>query len=263
MEFSDTARAIAQDLKAVLVNPETHDAPDVVAFSEAHKASRVRPAVKRVGTKRGWQVYVPPKGDVVLAVHPRHRLLETGYVHVLDAQTGLPKGNFSNRGVAFVTFITPAGNVVTDHSIHWITAFRLDRRPGPESPREIKHMEQTDAVIEQVTAHGEGRRVSFWQGDTNVPEDRDKGADNVAIHARFREHGLTSVWDELSASQAIPANFPSTHGRRGSTIDIIGSYDPDRRVTAVDARVRPIRHSDHQVVDAWYDVRPVRSKRVR
>lgn len=251
MKYSEGGKAATADVRDLLVKAELKDAPDCVGFTESPPGGAVRRAITRLARRRGYHAWTP-KGDFVFAVHPRNTVTETGYVHVLAPNTGMSEGNYGERGLAFVTFQTPAGNVVTCHGSHWLTAYVLDNHPGPETRREDRYAEQTRAMVKAVVAHGAGGHLSFWQGDTNLNEQKDHGQDPDGFHAMSTAAGLRSVYDELD-------RYPATHGplKKGSTIDVLGSYDPDRRVSAVDVKVRPPRHSDHRAVDAWFDVLPV------
>lgn len=226
----------------------------VIGFSEATRHGSVFPELAAAAHRHDWFWQRGITGDYRFAVSPSCEVLENGYVHVLDAAVGHGP-HHSKRGVAEVTFRTAAGNVITDHGSHWLTGFQLDRKPGAEGPRERQHREQTDAMIERVQLHAAGRRLSFWQGDTNVDEQRDTGFDRAAIEARFAAHGLESIYDERFDGND---QLPSTHGRR--TIDVIGSIRADRRVTGRSVRVvkRNGRHADHLIVVASYDVAATR-----
>lgn len=90
--------------------------------------------------------------------------------------------------------------------------------------------------------HGQGRRLAFWAGDTNNP---DRPSATSEVDRALRKGDLTSCWDELG-------RYPDTHGR--TTLDVVGSYDPDRRATCLRARVWPDLHSDHAPLTAWYSV---------
>jgi hypothetical protein len=259
MQFSDPKRAIERDVPRAMPPTTDPDAPDVIVFSETPtKRGNVSPVVREVAEARGWQMAWFPGGDCPMAVHPRHTIESQGWDKVLDPYNPGPgeKGGHGRKGVGWVRFTTPEGNDVTVHGDHWVTGYRLDRTPGQEHRRERKHDAQTQALIARVIQHGKGTRLSFWAGDTNVDEERDQGWDPDAFHAQTTEAGLVSVFDELG-------EYPSTHGNR--TIDVIGSYDPDKRVSALRVKVgakgnTPERHSDHRIVDAWYRIKPMKGE---
>ena len=107
-------------------------------------------------------------------------------------------------------------------------------------------MHQADVVIRRVKAAGKGRGVAFWTADTNVDEDDPAGR---AFYAALRAGGLEPITDALDLEPK------PTRGRR--TIDVVGGYDPDRRVTARGMRVWPRDHSDHRAVSGFYEIRPL------
>lgn len=247
MQFSDDRDAQRADIRRV-IPIDADDAPDVIGFTELGDNSLAYMVSSRAEAA-GYLLY--RHVSVALAIHPRNEIRETGRVNVLPARKG--PGRYRARGIAEVTFRTPAGNVVTVHEAHWITGYRLG--PGGNPRREADHEQQTAAMVERVQLHGKGRRLAFWMGDTNVDEEKDDGRDPRAMHATMTRGGLLSIYDALDM-------YPPTHGR-DSTIDIIGHYAPDARVTPVrvDTGPRgntPKRHADHRVVDAWYSIRPSR-----
>lgn len=255
MQFSDPRPAIRQDVLQTFDDAERLDVA-AIGFSEANRGSNVWPAIQYEARKRGWWFQGQVTGDARFALSPKCQRMRDGFTHVLDARSGFAKGNYSKRGIVELTFLTPGRNVVTVHTTHWLTGFKLDRRPGAEHNREKLHTRQTDAMIERVKRNGRGKRLSFWQGDTNVHEEADTGFDREAIHRRFLAAGLVSIYDEL---QRPGSDLPptTTSGPRGRTIDVIGRYQRDVRVKAVsfDVLARRDRNSDHLPVVATYELR--------
>lgn len=220
--------------------------PDVVAFTEVSGSMRI--VLRQIAGAHGYHSFSSPS-DISFAVSDRHRIRSSGYVKTLNPHVGMSKGNFGERGVGHVTFVTPAGNVITEHATHWLTQYHLDREAGDEGRREHFFSDQTRDMIKQTLLHNHGRLISFWSGDTNLDEPRDTGFDHDAVHAKFKAAGLVSIYDDLG-------EFPATLGSR--TIDIIGRVLADGRVKPVDVNVhrRNGRHADHLMVDATYEIRP-------
>lgn len=247
MQRTDSWRQVRRDVASLMELAVGLDW-DVIAVSEATRKNRVWRLLNRAVDRAGWWYQGGVPGDVRFIVNPKHDIRESGYTKVLEARRGYRKGNYAERGIAEVMFRTPMGNKVHDHTMHWNTGYRLDRQAGHESRRERGIDGQTDDMADRVKLHGRGRRLSFWQGDTNMDEHHDRGWDKWAIHHQFRKAGLRSVFDELG-------EYPNTHHRR--TIDIIGSYNPDRRVSAQSVRVLPRdgRSVDHLIVVAEYSIR--------
>jgi hypothetical protein len=137
---------------------------------------------------------------------------------------------------------TAGGNIVTDHAAHWITF-------GGGNRQDLRG-EQSEAMADRVRLHGKGKRLSFWQGDTNEDEEkRPQGA----VQKPLTRGRLVSIYDALD-------KYPATHGSR--TIDVIGHFDADGRVTPEKVRVGKVRNSPHRVVDATYTI-DNKPKRVR
>lgn len=253
MQYSDPLPAIREDAHALFAAADELGA-DTIGFTETQKGTDAYRAVVEAAARAGWWMQSEIAGDCRFALHPENKLIESGYVHVVDGDEPGVGGRFGQRGIAELTFRTQPGNVVTVHGAHWLTDYKLDRRPGPENRREAAFDRQTQAMIERVELHARGRRLSFWEGDTNLNEERDTGFDHDAIHARFQDAGLVSIWDELHKPGS---ELPSTlNGPGGPTLDVIGSCDLDGRVTAASVRVLPRRgrHADHLPVLAAYDV---------
>lgn len=259
MQRDDPPRQIDEDLD-VAFNPGSwgdYGLPDLIGFTEATPGQAVRPRLIRHAERAGYVLNLPESGDVVTAVRAWdpagavaviHELVEVGSVEVLPARSGFDKGNYAAKRVVETTIRTPAGNVITHHGMHWLTAYRLDTTPGPENRREALHLDQSEEIVERVQLHGKGRRISLWSGDLNVDEAADTGFDDSAPHAVFAAAGLRSAFDEVG-------RYPDTHGRR--TIDVAGTYDPDHRVTVKDARSYRRGNSDHRRTSVLLEIAPV------
>lgn len=225
--------------------------PDAVGFTEASR-DPVRGAIETIAAAYGYH-YVDSRGGAKIAVHGRHRMMYERELSVLDAyDSPSGRGNYDERDVLLATFETPAGNRVTLAECHWITAYGR----GNES-RDEKHERQTRAVIRAVRRAADGDGIAFFAGDLNEPDTTDDDAsssyDRHAPDYLFRRHGLVTVWDELD-------RYPDTHGRDpgrpgGGTIDVVGSFDGDRRVRAVDVKLVDGEAKDHDTVVATYRIR--------
>lgn len=257
MQYSDSSAQIEADMVALL-DGANDTRPDAVGFTEADK-NRVSGVIAKVARDHGYHVFDPPRGDGVIIVHKRNQFLAANYIKTLDANTGMPKGNYSEKGICEVHFLTPAGNQVCYFGTHFLTAYQLDRRPGHENRREERYGMQLDAMAATAKRVSQHRNLGFWFCDSNIPEDKDTGFDKDAMDASFSEAKMVSIWDELRDEKDLFTNrggFPGTHGGvSSSTIDIVGKCENDRRSDAHSVRVRRRRRfSDHDVVDAWYKV---------
>lgn len=238
MHFRDSAREVTEDAINAIPESEWPGAPDFIGFTELGAEQETRIIRARC---RGTGYTFHKRGSVALAIHPKHEIVELGGVDVLDGLRAA-RGSHQPRTIVEATVITPEGNVVTVHEAHWITD------GGRNLRRSAKRRAQSEAMVERVALHGRGRRLSFWMGDTN--EDEERGEHEV--QEPLTEGRCVSIFDALDT-------YPSTHGKR--TIDVIGHYERDGRVSPESVEVGEKRHSDHRTVDAVYSIRKRPGKR--
>lgn len=214
---------------------------DCVTFTEVqHRHDMLRQACHL----KGYQLVLPAHGDVAVAVRSIHRVTDHGELASIPAVGhGEGKPAHTARPILWVRFVLfGTREQVTVSTAHWVTK-RAD----------VGHQQQllSTAMAAAVRASASGSRLGFWTGDTN---DND-GPRTVSPSAKALAKGeLTSCWDELG-------RYPDSHGN--ALLDIIGSYDPDRRVSCIRARVWPQLHSDHRPVSAWYRISPVKASTAR
>jgi hypothetical protein len=203
---------------------------DAVGFTEA---TRFHGELHEACRGRNYWLFLPPEGDTAIAVHRDHQVLDHGYVHVNDASH---RPLHSPRGVQVLTFMPDSSSeLVTFAEAHWLTE---------RSDNGHQRLAMTQAMASVMREAGRGSRLAFWAGDTNNP-DRPSATSDVDLALRRGE--LTSCWDELG-------RYPDTHGSH--TLDLVGSFDPDRRVSCTGARVYARLHSDHRPLRVTYAVRP-------
>lgn len=229
LQFSDTKQQRRVAVKAALAR-NAH----VVGFTEAAEKS-TRDIIREECVRAGY-IWVPGAGDGGFAVRKDVKRLNVGAVMVNPKDPRPPsKGGHAARFVNWVKCMFE-GEVFVVHEGHWLTGLHKGGK------RLIGHQAMTRAMGHIVSEHGEGLRLSFWMGDTNVDDaDNTPGYDNI-----LKEHGLTSIWDELDV-------YPSTH--RDNTIDVIGTFDADKRVTLDRYKVWPPGPGDHRHVSAWFDIK--------
>lgn len=226
LKFSVAHPKVEQELRATF-----NDEPDAVGFSEAAKGGGgLRSVVTSVAHRCGYTV-TGGQGDTCIAVRKDHLSLNSGSLLVNTPGEGGYK--HSRREVDWVKFDF-YGEQVFFHEAHW-----LNQDPHG-------HLKMTRAMIDQVEKHAKGRKIAFFAGDVNIPEEYDRGKDHKKPHYLFTEAGLETVWDELD-------KYLPTHNR--FTIDILGSYIPDARVKAMRVKVHPRMFKDHHDVSAWYKIR--------
>lgn len=206
---------------------------DVVSFTEVQERHY---QLDRACHVAGYQLLLPSRGDVALALRSIHKPRSQGTVPVQDAVGHDAHTPAHTARVILWGAFSPFGtdDLVTVHSAHWVT-----RRADTGG----QQLELTQALGDVVAQHSRGARLGFWLGDTNSP---DRPRDHSPVDRALRRADLTSCWDELGA-------YPDTHGQ--ATLDVVGSYDPDRRVSCLRAHRWPQGHSDHRAVSAFYRVR--------
>lgn len=207
---------------------------DAVGFTEINKRAHL---LREACDAKGYVLVAA--GDVGLAVRSIHRLTDHGVITSVPGQPGpASEGGHTERPILWASFIPfGTGELVTAHVAHWVTH---------AADTGHQQLAMTRDMADAVAEHSKGHRLGFWLGDTNNP---DRATINTDVDKALRRGDLTSCWDELG-------RYPDTHG--ASTLDVVGSYDPDRRATCVRARVWPSAHSDHLAVSAWYSVSGVR-----
>lgn len=214
-------------------------APDVVGFTEC-AAGVMRPVAIDACHAEGYRFHGGP-GDTATAVSPEHRVKDHGAIFALAGQPGpAAEGGHGPRYIDWVKFGFH-GSDVWFHEAHWVTLH-------PDTAlRHQQHQHMTVLMCAAVDRHGAGDRLSFFGGDTNVDEALDRGAEHWKPHWQFAHHDLTTIYDELHT-------YPATAGR--TTIDIIGSYNPDARVSAEAVHVWPSDAPalDHRQVSGWYTI---------
>lgn len=211
-------------------------APDAVGFTEA---TSFHAELRRACRRHAFQLFLPPAGDTAIAVWGGHLVMDHHYVKV-NAASAHPR--HTERGIQSVTFKpASAQEVVTVAEAHWLT-----RRADDGGQR----VAMTEAMGDVIAHAAQGHRLGFWLGDTNNPDRTGMHAGRFSdVDKALRKADLTSCWDELG-------RYPATH--EDSTLDVVGSYDPDRRVSCLRARVWPQLASDHRPISALYHVSPVR-----
>lgn len=232
MQFSDTAKQKRADLAFTLGL-----GADAVSLTEIGGTQDILLAREVCGAA-GYRLHHPGRGGECIALRRGLPILDSWKVLVHPPE-GWESGHHPHaaRFVVGLQFLWQT-NRVWLFNAHWLTDF---------SARPTEHMAMTEAMIEAVEGHARGRALAFFAGDVNIDEATDLGSDPRKPHHLFGRAGLTSVWDELGVT-------PGTHGPR--TIDVIGSYDRDRRVSAASVRVYRGRNSDHRPIAARYRVAP-------
>lgn len=141
-------------------------------------------------------------------------------------------GKHSDRGLPWIGFehVDLNGRRVTAGAGHMLTHGRT-----PSDPNWRLNGKFAGIIADWGNEHGAGGDIVLYAGDQNTD---DKERDT------FRGKPFTSCWDETG-------KWPGTgHG----TIDVIATYDRDRRVSVLAARSlndrRVMLHTDHWLTEA-------------
>jgi GH25 family lysozyme M1 (1,4-beta-N-acetylmuramidase) len=216
---------------------------DAVGFTEIYGNE---PILRDEAKKAGYSVVTgPSQGTAETAIAVRHPITAQGFTLVNPGVKGRPPHEgHSARHATWVRFDWQDNDVFYAEG-HWVTLNHND------SERVTEHAEMSRALAQLVAEHAKGSSIGFCAGDTNMDAETDDG--KAGVRALFAEAGLTVIWDELG-------EYPATHGSEahGATIDVIASYDPDKRVTGKRAKAWPLLNSDHRQVSAFFDVKPRR-----
>jgi len=222
--------------------------PDIVSFTEMtrfHKelrqvcqGTRYRPVLSSRGKEGGFMVKT---GDEC-------HVKDSGAVFVLPGNPGpASQGGYAPRYVNWVR-VKWHGEDIYHHTTHWLTKY------WKNDARDALHEKSTKVMCDLVKRHGKGMDLAFFGGDQNVDEEADNRKMGVRsqMDKTFRDNGLLTIWDEMEVT-------PPTHGlSKGPTIDILGSFNPDKRVKAKRWKVYPKHASDHRPIAAWYEIQQTR-----
>lgn len=127
------------------------------------------------------------------------------------------------------------------HTGHWLPGITKEQSRVP------RHNAMSRQMAAQVRKHARGGDISFFSGDINTD---DEGGGVAQLNEIFRTNGLLTIWDEFKV-------YPGTLSRH-KTIDVIGSYNPDKQVTGKRYKAHAKRSSDHRAISAWYEIERTR-----
>lgn len=234
MQFSDSTAQKQADAKKIFARAASRKVSWVTGTEAGMGASAdLRAALAKEAKANGYKFVV--KSDVWIAV--QRDLIHVGswndgFIKTLDASTG--SQNFSDRGILWCEFSADVLGSVSVGVSHYMTH---GRKPSDEYYNANTRL--TKAIGEWGKVHGAGRRICFFQADANIPD----RTDDV-----FRGQPFTTLADELKDWQN------SGHG----SIDIIASYDADRRVKGkyfrvLDDKEFPL-HTDHFACEGGFEV---------
>lgn len=235
MSWRDSDREVREDYRRIL-GRGSH----LIGFTEVYRDLDLLRAEAGARYDLIWGPTKSGKPETVIAVARGITLLEHGSVLVNPADSGKPPSGGHSARYATWVLVEWGGETVVFVEGHWVTA------AGRNASRREKRRKMSQIVAEIVAEHAQGRAIGFVAGDTNDDDNvNDRGS---VVYEPLEAGGLVTIFDELGV-------HPPTHtGRHRTTIDIIGSYVPDVRVTAKRVEIHRGGNSDHWQVSAFYDV---------
>lgn len=234
MRWRSTGKQARHDYGEIFMR-EAHD----VGFTEVYSDIDI---LVEEGKKFGYKAYwESKKAETVIALREDLTVIDFDSQLVHPGQKGkAPVSGHSARNATWVQYEFE-GNTIFDVEGHWVTNNRTVER-------EVKRRLMSTTIAGLVTEYGSGNALAFWKGDTNEDDKLDNAGS--AVYTPLEENGLISCWDDAKL-------WPPTHkGKHKSTIDIVGRWKKDKRVSFNKAIVWPSKYSDHFPVSAFYDIRP-------
>jgi hypothetical protein len=242
MQFNDNDKQQHADLEKIFDRAGERKVSWITGTEAGQKDFKDR--IRDVAAEHGYRVATHARDDVWIAV--RKQIVKEGWhgFHspVLDSKEGT--GLHGPRGVLGVSFKPrdPLGQITVMAS-HYLT----HGDPGAKDPeRRVNipwNVKMSREVGRLAKEYGKGTGLVFYGGDQNI---QDRDADT------FMGQPLTSAWDELKKWES------TGHG----VIDVIASYDNDRRTSAVYSRGLSDKefplNTDHWLVEAGFDVLPLK-----
>lgn len=225
--------------------------PDIISYTEV---TRYHQELREVTKGTNYRPVLPRgrEGGFLVRVGENCHVKDQGSTKIMEGRPGpASQGGFADRYCYWVK-VKWYGEDVFQHVQHWTTGYYKS------DLRDRWHENMTKVMVDNVKKHGKGFDIAFFAGDQNVDEqaDNNKTALRSQMDGTFRDNGLLTIWDEMQV-------FPPTHGlNHGPTIDIIGSYNPDKRVKAKRWKVYQKHASDHRPISAWYEVSHVKKASV-
>jgi hypothetical protein len=188
--------------------------------------------------------YFHKGGDVWVAVDP---LVASNFQSAFTMVIPGKAGSYPNRGVLRVSFSNVELGRINVLACH----YNLSGPQHPHAPGAKQNPVLAAEIAKQAERYGQGSGLVFYGGDQNLRDEK-PGVDT------FYGKPLTSAWDELK-------HYEPTHAG-AETIDVIASYNKDGRVKAAYIRALPDSkfklNTDHFLVEAGFDVLPVKAKAV-
>lgn len=220
---------------------------DIITGTEAGLgAAGTREALHAAARRLGYRFWCPGKQDSWVAIRkdlgPR---VDRGLIPVLESAKSVRDPHpYTAKGIPWMTVRSELLGEISVGAGHWLTKGRWKHQAQDDKKNDpVDHFEANtlmgEAVADWARDKGAGSAIVFYGADTNL---NDRNSDV------FRGQPLTTCWDEVG-------KWPNTgHG----PIDVLATYDRDRRVECLSAEVLDDRrfflHADHFTITARYRV---------
>lgn len=232
MQFSDSKAQQAHDVRVVF-----NRGYDIITGTESGPDNALHDLVGRTAPGFGYRLSHYRAQWVAVSEKIIEGGWRRGYVPVIESYEGV--GRHPDRGICWAAWNSGGYGRIT-----WGTGHYLTKGAHHDDPNYALNSRYTRAIGDWGKRRGSGTALVGYNGDQNIDDEPDD---------TFRGKPFTSVWDELG-------KHPPTHGSR--TIDVISTYDKDKRVKVKSARSLGDRkvflHTDHRLIEAIIEVRPKR-----
>lgn len=234
-QFTDVTNATEEDLRFVF-----DKGADIITFTEMGNYGNQRASYKamlRIARNNDYRPVVGP-GDTQIAVKVGNGVWvkNSGTVPVHPARTG----RYARKYISWV-HVRFHGEDVFHHVAHWVTT------PTSTGIDMQRHIKMSKTVARQVAKHAKDDNISFFAGDMNMGPAKDKYP-----HQIFRSKHLQTCWRDAGHRPATRTS--------GSTIDVIGRYKLDARVSFKRYKAWPFQNSDHRPFSVWYQITQSKAK---
>lgn len=257
LEYKDSDRQHTQDIEKIFDRAVDKGYAWLTGTEAGPGSGNIGEELIRVSRDFGYVPWVPQiqgdrdarRTDCWIAVRKDliQGKLHGDFIPVIPGSTELKRkvdARWGPKGVVCVNFestISVLGevNIGAAHYIH-------DAHNPSEQPEWDLNKQLSDGIVEWAKDAGRGSAIVFFGADSNMHDDKNDRPEGDP----FFGGSMSTVWDELK-------HYENTgHG----TIDVIATYNRDRRVTALQAKALSDRefhlHGDHFLIEAVLNVAP-------
>jgi len=242
LQFSDSREQQRADITRILNRAKSREVAWLTGTEAAASASgnSNHELLEDLAPKFGYR-YARRGGDSWVAVSKDW--VDGGWDVYSEQIVPGEAGDHSAKSVFAVSFMSERlGAEVTVMAGHYLTRGRPESKVAAQRVNAKINTAYARGIGEYAKKKGKGAALVFYGGDQNIVDRTDD---------TFMGEPLTTAWDELKKWEN------TGHGN----IDVIASYDHDRRVSAaycraLDDKEFPL-HTDHFLVEAGFDVLPL------